>query len=142
MRILVDTNVLIDVVTMREPFLADSVKIFKLCQEKVVVGAIAAHSISNMSYILRKDFSRDKLREIFLNLFEVFRVEAVDFSKLLATVADDTFTDFEDCLQVQCAKSFRADYIITRNVKDFAASEIPAVTPEDFFELEEVKSVL
>ena len=132
MRILVDTNVLIDVVTMREPFLADSVKIFELCQEKVIVGAIAAHSISNMSYILRKDFSRDKLREIFLNIFEVFRVEAIDFSKLLATVADETFSDFEDCLQVQCAKSFRADYIITRNVKDFAASEIPAVTPEDF----------
>ena len=132
MYILVDTNVLIDVVTMREPFLADSVKIFELCQEKVVIGAIAAHSISNMSYILRKDFSRDKLREIFLNIFEVFRVEAVDFSKLLATVADDTFSDFEDCLQVQCAKSFRADYIVTRNVKDFAASEIPAVTPEGF----------
>ena len=142
MRILVDTNVLIDVVTMREPFLADSVKIFELCQEKVVIGAIAAHSISNMSYILRKDFSRDKLREIFLNLFEVFRVEAVDFSKLLATVADENFSDFEDCLQVQCAKSFRADYIVTRNVKDFSASEIPAITPEDFFELEEVKSVL
>ncbi|MBQ9498451.1 MAG: PIN domain-containing protein [Selenomonadaceae bacterium] len=142
MRILVDTNVLIDVVTMREPFLVASVKIFEICQEKVVMGAIAAHSISNMSYILRKDFSRDKLREIFLNIFEVFRVEAVDFSKLLATVADDTFTDFEDCLQVQCAKSFRADYIVTRNVKDFSASEIPAITPEDFFELEEVKSVL
>ena len=132
MRILVDTNVLIDVVTRREPFLADSIKIFELCQEKVIVGAIAAHSISNMSYILRKDFSRDKLREIFLNIFEIFRVEAIDFSKLLATVADETFSDFEDCLQVQCAKSFRADYIITRNVKDFAASEIPAVTPEDF----------
>lgn len=135
MRILVDTNVLIDVVTMREPFLADSVKIFELCQEKVVIGAIAAHSISNMSYILRKDFSRDKLREIFLNLFEVFRVEAVDFSKLLATVADENFSDFEDCLQVQCAKSFRADYIVTRNVKDFSASKIPAVTPEGFHKI-------
>lgn len=132
MRILVDTNILIDVVTMREPFFADSVKIFELCQKKAVKGAVAAHSIPNMAYILRKDFSSDDLRKIFLNIFEIFRIEAVDFEKLLATVANYNFSDFEDCLQVQCAKSFRANYIITRNVKDFAASEIPAITPEDF----------
>ena len=106
MRILVDTNVLIDVVTRREPFLADSIKIFELCQEKVIVGAIAAHSISNMSYILRKDFSRDKLREIFLNIFEIFRVEAIDFSKLLATVADETFSDFKIVCKCSAPKVF------------------------------------
>lgn len=55
-RILVDTNVLVDVVTMREPFFADSAKVVGLCQKKIVKGAIAAHSIVNMAYILRKNF--------------------------------------------------------------------------------------
>lgn len=133
MRILVDTNVLIDVVAIREPFFADSLKIFKLCQEKIVLGAVAAHSISNMSYILRKDFSADELSEIFLNIFEIFYVESLDFAKLIAAIVDENnFADFEDCLQVQCAKSFRADYIVTRNVKDFAESEIRAINPGEF----------
>ena len=55
---------------------------------------------------------------------------------------DDNFSDFEDCLQMQCALSLRADYIVTRNVKDFAASEIPAVTPEEFLNILEEQECL
>lgn len=45
------------------------------------------------------------------------------------------FKDFEDCLQDRCAKSVNAEYIITRNVEDFSKSEVPAMLPEDFWEL-------
>lgn len=135
MRILADTNVLLDVVTKREPFFDDSVKIFDLCEKKIIVGSIASISIVNMAYILRKDFPLKKLHEIFFDLCDIFYIESVDFKKLIAALANDDFNDFEDCLQFQCAKSFRADFIVTRNVKDFAASEIPAVTPEDFLKL-------
>ena len=129
MRILIDTNVIVDYILKRENFFEHAAKVVALCDSGKVIGAVSSQSVADTFYILRE-------------LCDIFHVEAVDEIKILLALADETFTNFEDCLQVQCAKSFRADYIITRNVKDFAASEIPAVTPEDFFELEEVKSVL
>ena len=76
-----------------------------------------------------------ELKEIFLSLCEFLYVESVDFGKIIQAF-------FEDCLQMQCALSLRADYIVTRNVKDFAASEIPAVTPEEFLNILEEQECL
>ena len=142
MRILIDTNILIDFVSRREPFFVDALKIFELCQQEIVDGAVAAHSIVNMAYILRKDFTPDELRKILLRLCKIFQVEAIDLGKLTAALNDDNFSDFEDCLQTQCALNLRADFIVTRNVKDFAASSIPAVTPENFFKILEEQGCL
>ena len=55
-----------------------------------------------------------------------------DFEKILAGLYNEDFSDFEDCLQMECAKTFGADYIITRNVADYQNSEIPPVTPQEF----------
>ena len=142
MRILIDTNILIDVVARREPFFANAVKVFELCQRELVEGVIAAHSVVNMAYILRKNFTPEELRAILLRLCKLFQVEAIDLSKLIAALNDHDFSDFEDCLQTQCALNVRADYIVTRNAPDFAASEIPAVTPEDFFKILEEQECL
>lgn len=142
MRILIDTNILIDVASRREPFFADALKIFELCQQEIVEGAIAAHSIVNMAYILRKNFTADELRKMLLRLCKLFQVEAIDLGKLIAALNDRDFSDFEDGLQTQCALNLRADFIVTRNVKDFTASSIPAVTPEDFFKILEEQGCL
>ena len=60
------------------------------------------------------------------------RIEGVDRGKLIAALENDDFTDFEDCLQMQCAIAFGADYIVTRNEKDYACSSIRAISPEAF----------
>lgn len=135
MRILIDTNILIDVVARREPFFADAVKIFEVCQQEIVEGTIAAHSVVNMAYILRKNFTPEELRAILLRLCKIFQVEAIDLSKLIAALSNQDFSDFEDCLQMQCALSQHADYIVTRNTPDFVESAIPTVTPEEFFKI-------
>ena len=138
MKILIDTNVLIDFFTQREPFFVDSVKIFELCQKDIVEGAIAAHSIVNMDYILRKNFTLDELKKIFLSLCIIFQVEPIDVEKILRAIEDNGFKDFEDCLQMQCAVNFNADYIVTRNIEDFKSINVPAVTPKDFCKLFEL----
>ena len=135
MRILIDTNVLIDFFAKREPFIEHSAKIFELCQQEIVEGSIAAHSIVNMSYILRKNFSLDELKKIFLRLCEIFYVEAINWEQIIRSIDNNTFSDFEDCLQMQCALNFKADIIVTRNIGDFKSSIIPAMTPEDFCKL-------
>ncbi len=142
MLILIDTNVLLDVIARREPYVIFSEKVIDLCRQEIINGAIAGHSVLNAMYVLRKNFTLEERKEIFLSLCEFLYVESVDFGKIIQALKDDDFSDFEDCLQMQCALSLRADYIVTRNVKDFAASEIPAVTPEEFLKILEEQECL
>ena len=142
MLILIDTNVLLDVIARREPYVIFSEKVIDLCRQEIINGAIAGHSVLNAMYVLRKNFTLTERKEIFLSLCEFLYVESVDFGKIVQALKDDDFSDFEDCLQMQCALSLHADYIVTRNVKDFAASEIPAITPEKFLKLLEEQECL
>ena len=105
------------------------------CTEGDTKGCIAAHSISNMFFILRKDYTAGERREILSSLCTIFDVEGIDKAKLLAGLANEEFFDFEDCLQMECAKSYGAEYIVTRNVADYSASDIKAILPSEYLEL-------
>ena len=59
-------------------------------------------------------------------------MEGIDRGKLTAALENDAFSDFEDCLQAECAIAFRADYIVTRNEKDYVASAVPCISPDVF----------
>lgn len=135
MRVLVDTNVLLDVLAKREEFFEQSFKIFELCQEEKIYGCIAAHSIPNIVYILRKNFSLEEVKAMLKSLCKIFYVDSLDVEKIQSAIDDKIFTDFEDCLQVQSGIKFQADYIITRDLKDFRLSPISAITPDDFCKL-------
>ena len=134
MRILLDTNVLIDYLTEREPFYQDARQILLACKNKQYDGVVAAHSIVDMFFILRKHFTHTERRKMLLAFFEILHVEAIDEEKLKIALKNEEFTDFEDCLQVECAKATQVDYIITRNVKDFELSETEVLSPKDFVE--------
>ena len=134
-RILVDTNVLLDYLLTREPFYEDAKKIVHACVEGTVKGCIAAHSISNMFFILRKDYNAKERREILVNLCSIFDVEGIDKAKLLSGLQNEVFSDFEDCLQMECAKAYNAKYIVTRNIDDYKTSEIKAILPKDYLNL-------
>lgn len=134
-KILIDTNVLLDYLLTREPFYRDAEKIVHDCVEGKVKGCIAAHSVTNMFFILRKDYDSKERREILSSLFSIFDVEGIDKIKLLSGLQNEEFTDFEDCLQMECARSYGAEYIITRNTNDYKMSEIKAISPKDYLEL-------
>ena len=134
-KILIDTNVLLDYLLEREPFFEDAKGIMVSCAEGKVKGCIAAHSIPNIFFILRKDYNAKERREVLSNLCSIFDVEGIDKAKLLSGLANEDFTDFEDCLQMECAKSYGADYIVTRNVADYSVSEIKAIEPKDYLKL-------
>lgn len=134
-RILIDTNVLLDYLLTREPFYDDAKKVLLACVEGKAKGCIAAHSISNMFFILRKDYNARERREILSNLCSIFDVEGIDKTKLLAGLENEEFSDFEDCLQMECAKAYGAQYIVTRNVADYTLSEIKAIMPKDYLAL-------
>lgn len=131
-RIIIDTNVLLDYLLTREPFYEDAKNIISACVDGKAKGCIAAHSISNMFFILRKDYDSDERREILLNLCSIFDIEGIDKIKLVAGLQNEEFSDFEDCLQMECAKAYGAKYIVTRNVTDYKASEVKAILPKDY----------
>ena len=131
MNVLIDTNILLDFIQHREHF-SSSEKILTLCAKKEINGFLAAHSIPNMFYILRKDFSDEERREILLSLAELIPIVKIDHEKIVAALNKKSFKDFEDCLQSECAKEIGAEYIITRNVEDYSESEIKPILPDEF----------
>ena len=130
MRMLIDTNVIMDVLVGREPFLQHSQYVVKLCTNRVIQGYIAAHTITNLFYILRKYYSPEESREILLGLLDIFSVVSVDEEKLRWALLNNQFKDVEDCLQMECGRAVNAAHIVTRNVKDFTGSSIPCLTPD------------
>lgn len=134
-RILIDTNILLDYLLEREPFADDARTIVELCTNGNARACIAAHSIPNMFFILRKNYTVKERRDILSSICTLFDVEGIDKTKLLSGLENEDFSDFEDCLQMECAKSFGAEYIVTRNVSDYLASEVKAIEPGEFLKM-------
>lgn len=136
MKALIDTNVLLDAILHRHPFASDAQKILMLCNFNLE-GYIAVHSFTNIFYVLHDTMKLplDVCRNAIRNLCTVCSVPACSKTEIETAVNDIGFRDFEDSLQNVCATSVSADYIITRNKKDFADSTIKVVTPSEFIAL-------
>ena len=132
MVVLVDTNIIIDALANREPYADNAKKILEKCAAREVTGILAAHSIPNMFYIFRKNFSKDERRFLIKNLCNIFKISDLNAKKILAALENEKFVDFEDCLQEECAVESMADYIVTRNPADFANSRVKVILPEEF----------
>ncbi len=105
------------------------------CAERRIDGCIAAHSVTNAFYILRKELPAEVRRNTLKDLCRIIAVVGVDSKKLISALENDKSDDIEDRLQMECAKDFSADHIVTRNLKDFRNSEVPAILPNEFLEL-------
>lgn len=81
-------------------------------------------------YTKERLYCKGKKRNIIKSMYD-FDVEGIDKAKLLFGLANDEFSDFEDCLQMECAKSYGAEYIVTRNVSDYSVSEIKSILPSE-----------
>lgn len=135
MVILVDTNVILDIFMNREPYVEEARMIMTKCAEREVIGYLAAHSIPNLFYILRKEYSQQERRKLIRNLCDVFRISDLNIEKIISAVENEAFSDLEDCLQEECAVEAMADYIVTRNPNDYKLSRIPVIEPGEFVKL-------
>ena len=131
MTLLIDGNIVLDVLAKREPHFEDSTRIWKMCETGLAKGRISALTFANLVYVMRKEFDAEKVRVVFEKLSLIFQFEDLNVTDI-RTAADMRWRDFEYAIQAATAKRIHADYIITRNVKDFTDSEIPALTPSAF----------
>jgi len=131
MNVLIDSDVLIDFLTGREPFTWNAKELMGKVRENIINAYLAPHSITNIFFILRKHYSDAERRRCLIKLCDSVHVAGVDARIVLNALENTNIDDMEDGLQAECAKAVNADYIITRNIKDYVKSEIPAILPED-----------
>ena len=135
MVLLIDTNVVIDYVLVRQPQYSNSVRVISACQNKIVKGYLAFHSLSTIWYVARKNYNPQKRRALLLEITDFLTVTSASHDSVIEAIRNEDFRDFEDCLQEKCALAVNADYIVTNNVKDFELSAISAVTPADMLKI-------
>lgn len=133
MKVLIDTNIILDVLCNKKEFIEDSLKVFKYCEANLIDGSISALSIPNIVYIMRKELDNNRIKEILTTLTSLFTV--IDLRETdLMKAADLDFADYEDALQSICASRAKVNYIVTRNIKDFKNSPVPAIKPSELFD--------
>ena len=128
MKALIDTNVILDVLCSRESFVKFSSIVWKYWEVSRIKGYISALSVPDIAYILRKELTPEKTKQVIDTLFLIFNVADLRISDLKKAGAMKS-GDYEDALQMICAERIRADYIVTRNTSDFAGSRVPVITP-------------
>lgn len=131
MILLIDANILLDVLMNRQDFVKDSSMIWKLCETNQAKGYISVLTIANLMYIMRKQLDPETIEKLLVQLKFIF--DFTDFGVSdLQRAAEMKWTDFEDAIQSATAERLHADFIITRNVKDFRSNKIMALTPTEF----------
>ena len=131
MKLMIDTNILLDVLLDREPFSDASAMIWRLCEAKETEGCISSLSFANIAYVLRKKIDKQSIMSMITDLSLIFRFEDLGQGDLYGAAACQ-WDDFEDGIQFATAVRIKADCIITRNKKDYVDSIIPVMTPEEF----------
>jgi len=126
--ILIDTNIALDVLLEREPWLAESQGVWQACDEGRVVGFLLASTLTDIFYIARRLVGRDKARQAVELCLTTFAICPVDRSVLEHALLLSG-TDFEDNVQIAAATLSRLDAIVTRNPADFAHAAIPVLVP-------------
>ena len=132
MKVLVDTNVVLDVLLKQAPFYNDSFVIFQLADSKRISGVLAAVSLTNIFYLLRKaKIDSAEVYQIMDKLIALFTIAPIVETTITSALAL-RWKDFEDAVQFITAKESNVEFIITRNKADYKTSGIPCMTPTEF----------
>jgi predicted nucleic acid-binding protein len=131
--ILVDTNIFMDVLFRREEYAATGKAVLNWSSSNPGKAWMAWHSLANLDYLGKKHAGRSKTEAFIDFVLNSFEISATDTrSARLARMLP--IPDFEDAMQVAAADKVKANFIITRNLKDYNKSPIPAISPEEFVE--------
>ena len=131
MRLMIDTNIFLDVLLRREPFYESSRAVLKLCEDKRVQGFLSASSATDILYIVKKGLrSTNEAYKALGNILDIVKVLTVTNEDVLNAFMRKA-ADFEDCLLAVCARSNQCSAIVTRNKKDFLDFGIAVMSPEE-----------
>lgn len=133
-RILVDTNIIIDLLTKRREFYIPASELFTLADKKEIKLAISSLAFANIFYLLSKELNDEKAKEILRKFKLLVKILPMD-DKIIDLSLNSGFKDFEDAIQYFTAIENNLEIIITRNLKDFKLAKIPVMTTENYLNL-------
>lgn len=132
-RLLLDTNIILDIALKREPHFELSSKIFELIDKKCIIVYITASTVTDIYYISRKEKGNEIAIEFISNLIEIVDVIGVDKSTIVKALKSN-LKDFEDAVQVSAAENYEIEIIVTRNKSDFLNSGLEILTPKELID--------
>ena len=142
MKILLDTNVVIDILLKRQPYYEDAVLISILLEKDILEGYISASAITDIYYIINKEFrDREKSFGKIKDILRIVYVASVNEFNIYEAI-DSNWDDFEDALQYIVGKEIDVDYIVTRNTKDYEKSIVKIIEPNRLLDIIETGDLL
>lgn len=133
MKILLDTNIVLDLLLEREPFCNEAKDIFGMIELDKISGFLCATSITTIYYLISKNVDKSKADDIIDKLLQLFYIADVNKNILIKSLKNNG-KDFEDSVIYTSAEYFNIDIIITRDKKGFKQSNIRVLKPSDFLE--------
>jgi len=131
MKILLDTNIVLDLLLLREPFVKNAREIFLLIENGDIEGYLCATSVTTLHYLVGREKSKKETNEIIENILTLFKVAPVD-KKVLQIACKNNGNDYEDSVIYTASDFLNIDIIITRDKKGFLRSDISTMTSKEF----------
>jgi predicted nucleic acid-binding protein len=130
-KILVDTNVVLDLLLDRPPFAESAARVFSLTENSEVEAFLCATTVTTIDYLLTQSMSRPAAKKALQRLLELFEIAPVNRS-VIEEALQSRMTDFEDAVLSYAANLVGATAVVTRNTKDFRYSPVKALDPSEF----------
>ena len=128
MRILFDTNVVLDVILGRQPFREASSQVLARVENGELVGVLGATTLTTIYYLVAKASGKTVAHSAIRKLIGLFEIAAVD-QKTLKDAVDSPMADFEDAVLLEAGAVFGVDAIVTRDPEDFQSGRLPVFSP-------------
>lgn len=132
MRVLFDTNIILDVLLARKDFVELSSALVGLVENKKVEGYLCATTMTTLDYLISKALNRKQARIEITKLLSIFNIAEVN-TKVLTLSVNSKFSDFEDAVQYYSGECCDVDSVVTRNTKDYKNAKLPIYNPEELW---------
>jgi predicted nucleic acid-binding protein len=134
LRVLFDLNIILDVLQERPEFYEFSARLLAHAETGKIEGWVSAHSVTTLFYLISKDRSPEQARVAITSLLQFLKIASID-QNTIEQALNLPYRDFEDAVQMIAALQVHADYLLTRNVKDYATAPLPVVQPAELLSL-------
>jgi predicted nucleic acid-binding protein len=133
LKVLLDTNIILDYALIRQPFYDLADQIFALTEQQQLESYISASTFTDLFYILSKPRGKDWTLQFLARLAKLCHIVTID-AKIINAALKEHYKDFEDDVQYHAAQLNQLDAIITRNTKDFPEKSLRILTPEQLLQ--------
>jgi predicted nucleic acid-binding protein len=130
LRVIIDTNVVLDVLLARKPFVKPAANIFALVEQSIIDAFLCATTVTTVDYLMSQSLSAQSAHKALHRLLELFEIAPVNRS-VIEEALQSKMIDFEDAVLAHSGSLVGADAIVTRNTKDFRRAPLKALEPGD-----------